>query len=380
MGQVYIKKCEDYEKNHVKKAIKELFEEYGGLDKIVNKGDKVFLKLNLVMKKNPKDAATTHPAVVEAVAQILTEYGCEVTIGDSPGGPYNEKALKSLYKVCGIEEAAKNSGANLNFDCSSRIFDTPNGCTVKKLEMISPPFDCDKIITISKLKTHGMALYTGAVKVLFGMVPGVLKAEYHFKMPDIKDFSNLLIDICETTKPDFSIIDGIIGMEGDGPTAGIPKKTSLLLCSDNPYDLDVVGAYVMGINPKDVPTIKRSIERNLSNGEISEITIHGENIDNFVDKYKVPDIRSINFFRGRVPKGLEDFLTYYLSPRPIFSSEICIGCGNCSEVCPAKAIEMESKSPKVDMKKCIRCFCCQELCPHKAVEIKRSWLLRKILG
>ncbi|KRQ88017.1 Electron transport complex subunit RsxB [Caloramator mitchellensis] len=378
MERVILSKCEDYEKERVYKAVDRLFELYGGINKIVNKGERVFLKINLVMKKNPEEAATTHPMVVEAVAKKLVDFGCEVVIGDSPGGPYNEKILKSLYKVCGIEEAAINAGAILNFDCSSEDFDTPENCIVKKLNMIKPPFDCDKIITISKLKTHGMAVYTGAVKVLFGMIPGFLKAEYHFKMPEIKDFSNLLVDICETVKPSFSIIDGIVGMEGDGPTAGVPIKTELLLASDNPYYLDVVGAYLMGLKSKDVPTIQRSVERNLCTGKIEDIQIVGEDLEKFAKQYKIPDTRSVNFFRGRVPKRLEEFLTYYLSPRPVFDFQTCIGCRNCYESCPPKAIKMINNKPHVDYKSCIRCYCCHELCPKKAVTIYKNKLLSKI--
>jgi uncharacterized protein (DUF362 family)/Pyruvate/2-oxoacid:ferredoxin oxidoreductase delta subunit len=380
MSRVYLKSCDSYSREKVHNAVENIFNMHGGIHKIVNKGDKVFLKLNLLMKKTPEEATTTHPMVVEAVAKMLVDYGCEVVIGDSPGGPYNEKILKGLYKYCGIEEAAKNSGAKLNYDCSSQDYITPEGCTVRKINMIKPPFECDKIITISKLKTHGMALYTGAVKVLFGMVPGVLKAEYHLKMPEIKDFSNLLVDICETVKPHFCIIDGIIGMEGDGPSAGTPKKTGLLIASENTYEIDVVGAYLMGINPLEVPTIQRCKERGLCSGEIKDIEIVGEDIQKYVQKYILPDIRSVNFFRGKIPKRVEEILTLYLSPRPVFSYKTCIGCRGCAENCPPKAISMINNKPVVDMKKCIRCFCCQELCPKKAVEIKRPWLLRKILG
>jgi len=377
MSKVYAVKCSDYERENVYRAVDEMIKLYGGIDKIAKKGETVFLKINLVIKKHPDEAATTHPMVIEAVSKRLVENGCRVIIGDSPGGPYNEKILKSFYKVCGIEEAAKNSGAELNYDCSYSDYKTTDGCISKTLTMINPPFKCDKIITISKLKTHSMAVYTGAVKVLFGMIPGVLKVEYHFKMPEIYDFSNLLVDICETVKPSFSIIDGIVAMEGDGPTAGVPKHVGLLLASENPYELDVCGAHIMGLKVDDVPTIKRSLERGIIKGGIETVEIIGEDIEKYVTKFKVPNIRSVNFFRGRVPKRVEDFLTFYLSPRPEFSKDICVRCGVCVESCPPKALKMGDKIPSIDYKKCIRCFCCHELCPKKAVNIKRPWILRK---
>lgn len=379
MAKVSVVKCESYDIDEVQKSVDLTFEKLGGLDKFVKAGDSVFLKLNLIMRKKPEDAATTHPAVVEAVARRLVQLGVRVVIGDSPGGPYNRGVLQSIYKSCGIEEAAKKAGAELNFDLSTSEYSHPEGVATKRLTLIKPMMDCDKIITISKLKTHGMALYTGAVKVMFGAVPGLTKAEYHFKMPDIRDFSNMLLDICTFTKPVLSIIDGVVGMEGDGPTAGTPVQSNVILASESPYDLDVVGAYLMGIDSLDVPTIQRARERGLSSGSIDEMDIAGT-IEGLIKKYKAPHIKKISFVGGRFPEPVEKYLNRVLSPRPVFSQEICIGCSSCKQSCPPGAIEMVDGKPRVDLEKCIRCFCCQELCPQKAVEIKRPWLLRKLLG
>jgi len=378
MSKVSVVKCEKYDAEEVLKAVDLTFENLGGIERFVKKGDKIFLKLNLIMKKHPNDAATTHPAVVEAVAKRLVEAGAKVIIGDSPGGPYTRGVLQSLYRACGIEDAAKRSGAQLNYDTSAEEYSHSEGIALKKLTLLKPMMDCDKIITISKLKTHGMALYTGAVKVMFGAIPGVLKAEYHYRMPDIKVFSNMLVDICTLTKPVLSIMGGVYGMEGDGPTAGIPVHSKAILASESPYDLDVVCANIMGISPSDIPTVQRSIERGLTTGDIKTIEVIGCNPDELRKNYKVPDIRTLNF-SGRLPKFAERFLSRNVMPRPVFSQELCIGCSNCKEVCPPKAITMVNGKPKADLYKCIRCFCCQELCPKKAVEIKRPWILRKII-
>ena len=378
MARVSVVKCETYDMDKVQKAVDETLNNLGGLERFVKRNDRVFLKLNLIIKKSPEDAATTHPAVVEAVAKRLVELGAKVVIGDSPGGPYNKSVLQSLYRVCGIEKAAQNAGAELNFDLSSFEYSNPDGVATKRLTLIKPMMDCDKIITISKLKTHGMALYTGAVKVMFGSIPGFTKAEYHFKMPNIRDFSNMLVDICTYTKPVLSIIDGIVGMEGDGPTGGTPVESKVLLASENPYELDVVGAYLMGIKPLDVPTIQRCKERGLATGRLEDIEIIGS-IKGLQKKYKAPHIKKISFVGGRVPEGIEKYLNRILSPKPVFSQEICIGCGRCKQSCPPGAIKMVDGRPKVDLQKCIRCFCCQELCPQKAVKIKRPWLIDRFL-
>ncbi|KPU45269.1 NADH-quinone oxidoreductase subunit I [Oxobacter pfennigii] len=378
MSKVSLVECKNYDMDYVSKGIDETFNNLGGINKFINPGDKVFLKLNLVMKKNPEDAATTHPAIVEAVAKKLIGAGAKVIIGDSPGGPYNKVILQSLYRACGIEAAAKQSGAELNYDCSSEEYNHSEAVAVKRLTLIKPMMDCDKIITLSKLKTHGMVLYTGAVKVMFGAIPGVLKAEYHYKMPDIKNFSNMLVDICTLTKPVLSIIDGIYGMEGEGPTAGAPIHSGILIASENPYEADVSGAYLIGVNPLDVPTIQRCRERNIVSGNIKDIEVIGVNLDDMRKRYKVPDIRTVNF-SGKIPKPLERLMSRHVLPRPVFSQEVCIGCSNCKQSCPPGAITMENGRPRVDLYKCIRCFCCQELCPHKAIEIKRPWILRKLV-
>jgi len=379
MSGVSVVKCESYDLDEVLNSIDKTFENLGGLKKYINPGDRVFLKLNLVMKKHPEEAATSHPVVVEAVAKRLIEAGAEVIIGDSPGGPYNPGILKGLYRVCGIEKAAEKAGAKLNYDCSSQEYHHPEGVSVKRLTLIKPMMECDKIVTISKLKTHGMTLFTGAVKVMFGSIPGVLKAEYHYKMPNVKNFTNMLVDICTLTKPALSIIDGIYGMEGDGPTAGTPVHLGTILASENPCEADVVGAYIMGMNPLDVPTIKRCRERKILSGDINDVKVIGEDIEKLRINCRVPEIRTINF-SGKLPKFIEGFLNRNILPRPMFSQAICIGCGNCKQCCPPGAIEMVDGRPVVDLNKCIRCFCCQELCPMKAVEIKRSWILRKFLG
>ncbi|WDC84299.1 4Fe-4S binding protein [Caloramator sp. mosi_1] len=134
----------------------------------------------------------------------------------------------------------------------------------------------------------------------------------------------------------------------------------------------------MGLKVDDVPTIKRSLERGIIKGGIETIDIIGEDINKYVSNFKVPKIRSVNFFRGRVPKRVEDFLTFYLSPRPEFSKDICVKCGVCIESCPPKALKMGDSIPTIDYKKCIRCFCCHELCPKKAINIKRPWILSRI--
>nr|WP_041721835.1 DUF362 domain-containing protein [Alkaliphilus metalliredigens] len=369
--------CKDYDYDLVKQSVVKSFENLGEISKFINKGDRVLLKLNLLMKKKPEDATTTHPMFTKALAEILINYGAEVIIGDSPGGPYNINLLKGVYRACGIEEIANEVGAQLNYNTNVVEIKNEEGLLLKKITAIEVLQEVDKVISVSKLKTHGMMMFTGAVKNMFGIVAGLEKAEYHVRMPGNVDFSNALVDICVASKPVLSFMDGIIGMEGDGPSAGDPRQIGAVIASTSPYHLDVVATSIIGLIPVKVPTIERCVERGLCRGTLEDIELKGENIDKFmIDDFIVPEIRSLDLLEGKLPKFLRDILNGALQPRPVFIHDRCIGCRDCANSCPPEVIKMINKKPIVDLHGCIRCFCCQELCPVKAVDIHRPLLMK----
>ncbi len=380
MEKVSLIRCDDYNYEKVKSVIESSIENLGGLEKHINPGEKVLLKLNLLMKKNPEEAVTTHPVFVKALAKTLVDHGAEVIIADSPGGPFNSNVLKGIYKVCGIEEIAKEVGAKLNFNTNSVEIKNEDGVLLKRITAIEVLKEVDKVISVSKLKTHGMMTFTGAVKNMFGIVGGLEKAEYHVRMPNYKDFSNALVDICVASKPVLSFMDGIVGMEGAGPSGGEPRKIEAVIASTSPYHLDVVATNIIGLKSNKVPTIQRSIERGLCKGTLEDIELKGEEIADFAVKdFAIPEARSINLLEGKLPKFMGDIINDLLQPRPVFLHDKCIGCSDCAENCPPRVIEMTDKRPVVDLEGCIRCFCCQELCPVKAIDIHRP-LLMKLLA
>lgn len=370
-------KCKEYEYNTVKKGIEESFANLGGIEKFIDKGDRVLLKLNLLMKKKPEDATTTHPVFAKALAEILIGYGAEVIIGDSPGGPFNTNALKSVYKACGIEKIANETGAKLNYNTNSMEIKNEKGLILKKITAIQVLNEVDKVISVSKLKTHGMMMFTGAVKNMFGIVAGLEKAEYHVRMPENIDFSNALVDICLAAKPVLSFMDGIVAMEGDGPSAGTPREVGVIIASTSPYHLDVVATTIIGLVPNKVPTVQRCIERGLCKGNLDDIDIRGNSIDKVIVRdFIVPEIRSLDLLEGKVPKFLRDILNHLMQPKPVFLHNKCVGCEDCALNCPPKVIDMVDNKPIVDLDGCIRCFCCQELCPVKAIDIHRPVLMK----
>lgn len=380
MNIVSIVRCEDYKFENVKKAVYDVLDGIDTKRLNITKGSRILIKTNLLMRKNPEDAVTTHPAVVEAIVRYLQDMGCSVIIGDSPGGPFTEWNLKSVYKAAGMFEVSERTGCQLNFDTSVLEISNPDAKRLKSMQIIKIAREVDFVVSAAKLKTHGMMTYTGAVKNLFGVIPGLVKADYHFRLNNVDNFADHLVDICETVKPVFSIIDGIDGMEGDGPSAGEKRHAGLIMASDNPYALDTAASRIIGIEPITVPTIKAASLRNLFSGDMKDIEIKGVPIEEIrIEPFKLPKSHNANLIGGRVPKTFERIVLNTLRPKPVFNHEICISCGDCKRSCPPGIIDMSSGKPVPDLSKCIRCFCCHELCPKKAVDIRRHWLYDKVL-
>jgi uncharacterized protein (DUF362 family)/Pyruvate/2-oxoacid:ferredoxin oxidoreductase delta subunit len=381
MNEVFIASCGDYDFEKVQKAVNECFEAMPQVKEKLFKGAKVLVKANLLMRKNPEDAVTTNPAVVEAIVRYLQGLGCVPIIGDSPGGPFNEWNLKGVYKAAGMAAVAEKTGCQLNHDFSVVNVENDKAKLLKSMQIIKVVEDVDFVISAAKLKTHGMMTYTGAVKNLFGVIPGIIKAEYHFKMNNRANFAEHLVDICQYVEPDLSIIDAVDCMEGDGPSAGTKRHVGLMMASDNPYALDVVASDIAGIDASLIPTVAAAEKRGLCSSKPQDIKILGVPRHEIkVEPFKLPNSIHVNFVGGRVPKFIEKAVTKTFRPKPIFDHKICVGCGDCKRSCPPDIIKMVNGKPVPDLDKCIRCFCCHELCPVKAVDIKKHWLHEKLFG
>lgn len=378
MEDVAVARCVEYNSNLVKEKINTIVDLIGGFESFINRGDKVVLKVNLLRGSSPEKAVTTNPVLVEEIARKVKEIGAEPIIADSPGGPFTTLNLKQAYYRSGFIEVAKNTGAILNYNTDSKKIEYPEGEIGLYFELAEYILDADKIINLPKLKTHGLTKYTGAVKNLFGTVPGLIKAEYHLKMDKVDIFSKMLVDLAEMLNPVLNIMDGIIGMEGEGPSGGKPRQFGYLLASSSPFALDVAGSKLLGINnTKQVPTINEAYERNLV-ADISDIQLLGNELVS-PENTDIPKIeRQSNLLDQRLPDWLSRLVARYLRPRPEFNLDKCVGCGDCVLNCPSDALKMKENFPELDLENCIRCFCCQELCPKEAVSIKRP-LLGKIL-
>ncbi len=376
MDKVSIVKCADYADSYA--AVKKSLDLIGGIEKYVKPGSRVVLKPNFVSRRKPEAAVTTHPAVLRAVIELAESAGGKVTIAESPGGPYNAAYLKSVYSACGALEAADGTGAEINYDTAFEEVPCPDGATVKKLPIIKPILDADVIISLPKLKTHSMTSYSGAVKNLYGTVPGTYKAELHFRLDERKTFCSMLIDLCETVKPTLAVMDGVWGMEGDGPTNGERRDAGVIMAAANLHALDYIACKMIGYDLGDVDTISEAANRGLFDPNAIEVT--GDDPNSFGLGDFVKPQTDFNLLKVvSLPPRLNKLVVKMLASRPAIDEGKCVGCGECARCCPPKAISMESGKPDIDRKTCIKCFCCQELCPKGAVKIKRPLLNRFML-
>lgn len=271
-----------------------------------------------------------------------------------------------------MEEAAQKTGAGLNFDTQSRTIGYAPGKTAHSFPIIQPVLDADIIINLGKLKTHGLTYYTGAVKNLFGVIPGLTKPVFHSRYPRMEDFCSMLVDLCECVKPHFSIIDGIIGMEGHGPTGGNPKAAKVLIGSTNPHAADLAAIQIMGFHPEQVPTILEAQKRGLIPGSYKELTLLGTPIKKLETRF-LPSRREGRKILKFLPRSLRPGMEDLLAPYPIIQQEKCIGCGDCVRTCPQNIITIsKNKKAVIHYQKCIRCYCCQELCRKRAIQLKRK--------
>lgn len=371
---VSIVRCADYGEETCERALREVLVPFGGLD-WVRSGMRVVIKANLVSAMKPEKAATTHPALLAALTRMLRERGANVVIGDSPGGTFAAPHLNAVYRVCGLSEA-EAAGAELNRDFSQKEADLPEAHTAKHITYTGYLDGADAIISFCKLKSHGMLSLSAATKNLFGAIPGIIKPEYHYRYPDPMDFADMLIDLNEFFRPRLYLVDAVQTMEGNGPTAGTPKYMGALLAGTNPHKIDLLCAKLIGLEAKNVPTLRAAQERGLTPASAEKLEISGD-AEEFVCKDFVTVQKGTGTdFGAQKGKLLGAAAKTVLRARPKLKRSRCVGCGVCRDTCPAHAIVIEKGKAKIDRRACIRCFCCQEFCPKGAMRVHRTWVAR----
>ncbi len=361
--------CDTYDPLAIRRAVETALAPLGGIKRFVHPGMRVLLKPNLLTSARTKQAVTTHPAVVQAVAELVQQAGGTTLIGDSPAGDVSEGAR--VYRSSGMSDVAARTGARL-VPFKEVEYRRLNG---GDYTIARPVFEADLVINLPKLKTHVLTLYTGAVKNLFGTIPGQRKREAHYRAPGVKDFSRVLTDVLELVRPGLTIMDGVWGQEGTGPGAGgTPRRYNCLAASTDPVALDAVIARGMGYRPGAVLHLTEAGARGLGVADPDAVRVEG-------DKRTLdfgPVAHPASWLQLRIPAWVGAPLRLAARLRPRVVTGKCIGCGRCAEVCPQDVIT-PGTPPTFRLDDCVGCLCCAEVCPQGAIEPYHN-LLGRLLG
>jgi uncharacterized protein (DUF362 family)/Pyruvate/2-oxoacid:ferredoxin oxidoreductase delta subunit len=367
-SSVSIVKCQNYDENKVLSGLRRSIDMIGGIQTFVKKGHHVLLKPNLLYGKSPEKAVTTHPAIVKGVIEIVREAGGVPFIGDSP-------SIGSLMKAA--EKAGIKAVAD-EMKCPLVEFNRPvlppngKGKIFKQLEIDQTVLEADVIINLPKWKTHVQMLLTLGVKNLFGCIPGPRKALWHLKAgEDRKTFAQILVDLYQVIQPSLTLLDGIVGMEGNGPNSGRPIPLGLILASGDSLSLDQIVCDLLGISRKSLLTNRVAFEQGLGKDKIDVV---GERVEDVkISNFQFPTLSQMDW---NLPGFLTRALKNAFTSRPFIEEERCKACDRCEEICPPKALARKGKDLIFDYEQCIRCFCCVEVCPEGAISIKPGWALK----
>jgi uncharacterized protein (DUF362 family)/Pyruvate/2-oxoacid:ferredoxin oxidoreductase delta subunit len=368
---VSIVRCETYDDTEVLNRLRRSIDLIGGINAIVKEGHRVLLKPNLLQGKPQEKAVTTHPSIVKGIIQIVREAGGIPSIGDSPG---IGSCLRAAEKA-GIGRVAQE------MDCPVVELDRPvlpekrQGKYFRQLEIDRTALDADVVINLPKWKTHGMMLLTLGVKNMFGCVSGPRKALWHLKAGEDRTlFARMLVDVYRIVQPSLTVLDGVVGMEGNGPGSGNPIRLGLIMASRDAFNVDQIVCDLLRVPRKSLPTNQVAMEEGITGDGVEVVGVPVDQVK--IPRFELPPLYGLTW---GLPLLMRMGLKNALTSKPISDEALCVGCDRCVEICPPKALSSEGGRVVFNYKKCIRCFCCQEVCPEGAISIKPGWAL-KIAG
>jgi uncharacterized protein (DUF362 family) len=288
-----------YEREALRESLETLLEPLGGMAAFVKPGNRVLLKPNLLTGARPGKECTTRPELVYAIAQMVMEAGGKPFLGDSPAfGSAKGVAVANGYLPI-LEEL------NLPIiEFHGQRYQTVNE-GFNHLLLCKEAMEADVVINLPKVKSHTQLVLTLGVKNLFGCVPGKMKAWWHMEAgKDANRFGEMLVETARAIDPDLTIIDGIIGHEGNGPSGGEPRPLGVLAASPDVFALDRAMVEILNVPPEQVPTVAASMRLGLV-GELDSIHfphLHPDLLK--IDDWRLPDkFLPIDFGMPRVIKS-----------------------------------------------------------------------------
>ena len=366
---VALQKCDDYDFEKVLNAVKTMMELVPPPDV---RGKTVLLKPNILYPKSPDCAVCTHPVVVGAAVRAFLDLGAaRVIAGESPAIAGSATAAKATGMY---DQVIKNGGEWADFKEHVSV-PCPDGKVVKSIDFAKQFLEADIVVSLSKLKSHQLMAYTGAMKNLFGLMIGLNKAQMHYRFPEKEDFGNFLVDLNIAADADYAIMDAIVGMDGPGgPGAGDPIKLGFLAASDNVLALDWKCASLVGYDPNRIVYLRQALERGIWLNSADEIeTLGAPERSCRSSSFRI--VREPSPTLGKMlPKWLDYLAKKVFVKTPKISARKCKSCGRCEQICPAHLINLEGRdgtAQLIDKSKCLHCFCCHEICSFGAIKLRR---------
>ncbi len=369
-NRVVLRRLGTYDTEKVDAAITRLLEPLGGMGAFVKPGQRVLIKPNMLAGKAVEQAVTTHPQIVRALIRQAQAAGGDVSVGDSPGIGSPEQVARKT----GILDVIEATGARFARFDASRSISTDSGI-FQQFEVAEEILDSDVVINVPKLKTHQMMGLTCAVKNMFGAVVGLRKPRLHLQAGTDKAFFALfLLELCEALRPGLTVVDAVVGMEGEGPGSGDPIPIGTLLAGTHPQAVDTAATALVGLRTQQVWTQRKARDTKRPLTDMAALELLGDPFAELkIDNFRPAKMTDVTFgLKG----GLKRHLTNALTARPVPDHQRCQLCHACVRHCPPQAMAITGNELRIDYDRCIRCFCCQELCPHGALATRQGLLLK----
>lgn len=376
-AKVAVVRCPDYDVENLSRSIHRSLDLLGGLSAFIKPRSKVFVKINhLSPSSHPDRAILTHPLFTQEVLRLLRDYDVDITVGDDIHSRGEDGFLTSGYRRLCAEMGIRL--INLKETGFAEVL--IRGVVLEKAFIARPFLEADFVLNLPKLKTHSFTIFTGAVKNMFGVIPYGLRLNYHRRFIRNDVFSQMLVDLFSCVPPYLTIMDAVVGMEGEGPSSGAPKNIGLILASPDAVALDAAATRIVGYEPLRVFTTYYAHERGLGVGDINLIEIAGEKIEDVEVKNFRHSAVAVSLFRKKLPSFLYAYLQEQLRLTPEVLKKNCTACLECVDICPLQAISLPEKVAWIDEKKCIHCLCCHEVCRFEAIRLKQLPLGRLMRG
>ncbi len=343
----------------------------GGMESIVNKGDKIYLKPNFVAPRDSSTGVTTDFEIIRVVAEEVRRCGGTPILFETPAIEFEKERV---YDVLGVYDFVhKHQILFLNdFEDLLKV-PVPKGKVLKSIK-IPRILQNAKIINLPKLKTHVSAKMTCGMKNLIGLLPDSEKRKVH-----IRGVHASIADICKVLHPVLTVVDAITCLEGDGPTYGDQVDLGLIVSGKDMASVDKICSQIISLPWEAVKYIR------LYNADIKrgQLRVVGEALENINVRFKIPYKSAFYHMSTRITHILDvlfsrifyqhfnQFLysTGYIGTNPKIIKDKCNKCGDCLEACPVGGV-LNIVTCEVNYNNCIRCLNCYSACGQQALIVK----------